>query len=930
MHLKSTLVFLCLWFFASALSASAVQVRGLVQEAGTGLPLEGVLVSLDSTRASAVTDEQGAFAFFGQEAGTHKVSFSAEGYAYQAVTFEISEENGPVVNLGIVSLEPEERESGILNKEDFIPTITLSDEDLEQETDNQNISGVLTASRDVFVSAAAFTFGSARFRIRGYDSENTAVFVNGTPFNELENGRVFWSAWGGLNDVTRNRDTEIGLDPVPYTFGGIGGATAIDTRASTQRKQLRATLSASNRSYRYRSMLTWSTGLMDNGWAVSLSASHRWANEGFQPGTFYDSYAYFLSADRKFSDEHLLNLTAFGAPTKRGRAGASTPELYELAGSNYYNPYWGYQNGEKRNSRVANNHQPVLMLRHDWTPSSRTTLTSTVSHQFGRIGSTALDWFDAPDPRPDYYRDLPSFFESEGDLEGAAIIEQKLRNSEEARQVQWDDFYDVNRNSQLTEKFPDLLEDQDYSGRWSQYIIEDRRYDSKEWNFYSNLQHELSQRFSIHAGLSYRAQMIENFKVVEDLLGGDFYTNIDRFAIRDFPNDFQALRSNLNDPNLIVREGDVFGYDYDTDARRAEAWAQGVFSLRKWELFLAGNLSRTSFWRTGNYRNGRFPDDSFGESEKQHFTNYGLKGGVTYKLDGRNYFFANAAYLTRAPILRNAYVSPRTRDQLAPGLREETISTGEAGYLLRSPGLKARASVYYTQFENTIDVVQFYNDLERAFGSLVMTGLGQRHLGTELAIEAKITSSLSLSAVAALGEYFYSSQATGYLYEDDQSALASVNDGFEIFTKDTYVPGRPQNAYTAGIQYRPKGFWFAYLNFNYFDNVWIDYNQVARTREAVLGVDPNSEEYEKLVTQIKGDPGFTVDLFGGKSFKFGDTFLYVNLGVSNILDNQDFITGGFEQLRFDFDVRGGEDTLFQPRYYYLFGRNYFVNLSLRI
>ena len=351
MQLKRTL-FTLLALLPAWLLQAQVEVRGTVLDSETGRPVAAVGVTLDDG-TTAVSEEKGAFVFFNVPEGKHDFTFrGTEDYVTQTQSTVVKDQGDGVFTLGRVELVPTQRDEGITNKEDFIPTITLSDGDLEQETDNQNISGVLAASRDVFVSAAAFTFGPARFRIRGYDSENTAVFINGVPFNELENGRAFWSALGGLNDVTRNRNAEVGLSPLSYAFGGVGGGSSIDTRASSQREQTRVTMSATNRGYRWRTMLTHSTGMMDNGWAFSFSGSHRWAQEGYEPGSFYDAYAYFMAVDKKLGDKHLLNLTTFGAPTQRGRAGASTPEMYDLADNNYYNPFWGYQNGEKRNSRI--------------------------------------------------------------------------------------------------------------------------------------------------------------------------------------------------------------------------------------------------------------------------------------------------------------------------------------------------------------------------------------------------------------------------------------------------------------------------------------------------------------------------------------------------------------------------------------------------
>ncbi len=144
-----------------------------------------------------------------------------------------------------------------------------------------------------------------------------------------------------------------------------------------QRKQIRARYAISNRLYTNAVMLTASTGLMPGGWAVSVSGSRRWAEEGWYDGTFFDGYSYFLSVDKKFGDKHSLNLTFLGAPSTRGRNGDTFQEMYDLAGTTRYNPNWGYWNGEKRNASVNHSHQPIALLRYDWTPSINTNLMAT-------------------------------------------------------------------------------------------------------------------------------------------------------------------------------------------------------------------------------------------------------------------------------------------------------------------------------------------------------------------------------------------------------------------------------------------------------------------------------------------------------------------------------------------------------------------------
>ncbi len=901
---------------------NAFTVRGTIQDAENKRPLEGAYITIDGTDRQGISDNQGNFVLFNVPTGNYLFSISLTNFVPVSLNVKVQ---GADLDLGIIQILAQPDQTMVV-KEDFIPTISLSDEDLDQLTSNQNISGVLTASRDVFVSAAAFTFGPARFRIRGLDSENTLVYLNGVPVNKLENGRVFWNAWGGLNEVTRFRDADIGLAALPYSFGGIGGATTIDTRASLFRKQFSISYANSNRTYRHRVMGTYSSGLLDGGWAFTVSGSRRWAEEGYIEGTYYDAWAYFLSVDKKFGNHHTLNLTAFDAPIRRGRSTSSTQEMYDLAGSNFYNPLWGYQNGEKRNSSEAHTNQPMFILRHDWKIKNTVTLTTAIAYQFGENGTTRLDWFDAPDPRPDYYRYLPSYLRQDSE-EAADYREEELRINEDMRQLNWAQLYDVNRNSLLNEKFSYLLGANAPEGKWSQYIIEDQRSDSRDANFYTNYQNVFSDKFTLHAGAGYQIQQVHEFKVIEDLLGGDYYVNVDRFAVRDSVSNYNAQQNDLNNPSQILREGDTWGYDYYLNIHRWDLWAQGTFTLRKLDLFLAANASGTNFWRTGNFRTGRFPDNSFGDSPSQNFTNYGLKGGLTYKASGRHYFFANASYLTRAPYIETAYVSPRTRDQLVPNLTDQKIYSAEAGYYLRSPNVKGRATAYFAQFNDQIRILRFYNDLQRAFGNYVMSDLNQRHIGAELALDLKVIAGLNVTAVAALGQYIYTSRAIGNIYQDNTSDLGRDAQNFIIYSKNFNVAGMPQQAYTLGLNYRSPKFWFANMNFNFFDDIYIDFNPVRRTVDAVYNLDENPEQLRAIVDQKKAPSQFTVDIFGGKSFKFGKYFLFINVGVNNVLNNTDFITGGFEQLRFDVAER--DPNAYPTRYFYNFGLNYFANASFR-
>src|SRR5690606_7081024 len=169
-----------------------------------------------------------------------------------------------------------------------------------------------------FASTAAYDLGAFWFRVRGYDNKYNDVFFNGVKMNKIDNGRVTFNNWGGLNDITRRpAENTYGLEPSSVAFGDIAGVVNYDTRPSMLRKGVSLSYSNTNRNYRNRIMATYNTGLMTNGWGFTVSGSRRWAEEGRIEGTFYDAWAYFLGIEKKFNDRHTLQLTAFGAPNRR-------------------------------------------------------------------------------------------------------------------------------------------------------------------------------------------------------------------------------------------------------------------------------------------------------------------------------------------------------------------------------------------------------------------------------------------------------------------------------------------------------------------------------------------------------------------------------------------------------------------------------------
>jgi hypothetical protein len=802
-----------------------------------------------------------------------------------------------------------------------IPVVTVTVTELEGIEETQDISGLLSSSRDIFVSTAGFTFGPARFRIRGLNSENTLMMINGVPVNDEETGRPYWSAWGGLNDATRNTTVLTGTGASREGFGGIGGISNIITRASTFGKTIKYTQSVTNRNYRNRAMIIAATGMMDNNWAVTFSGSRRWAQEGFVEGTFYDGFSYFLSVERKLNSSHSLGFLALGAPTRQGMPGVSTQEAYDLTGSNYYNPNWGLQNGEKRNARVNEYHNPIMMLSHYWQISPKSQATTSVSYTFGKTARSYLNWYDANDPRPDYYRYLPSYYSDDEQLFNQYT--NNWLNNDQTRQIDWEHFYFANSKNLFTLNDVNGIEGNDITFNRSKYILEDRRTDKKHFQLATNMINNFSERITFSAGLNASVFKGNQFKVVNDLLGGDYWVDVDQFAERDATDPIQS-QTDIRRLNRLIDEGDKFGYDYTFNINTFSGHGLAEFELRKFDIYAGLTLSQTSFWRTGHMQTGLFPDNSFGDSKRNNFFNFGLKAGLTWKVTGRNFIAVNGAFMTRAPLVNSAYISPRTRDQIVGELSNETIFSGDISYIHRSPSVKSRVTLYYAEFLDQIWARSFYHEEFRSFVNYQMTGVNYRHMGIEFGTEINISPTLSWSGVAALGEHIYNSRPFVTIARDNNNE--TLANSREVYLKNFKIGGTPQTALSTGLRYNSTKYWFAGINLNYLADLFLDINPDRRTAEALDGLVITDPQWDALLEQKRLPDFTTLDLFAGKSWRINNYFIALNVSVNNILNNTNLSVGGFEQLRFD---QQNPDK-FAPKYFYLYGRGYFINLNFRM
>jgi len=782
------------------------------------------------------------------------------------------------------------------------------------------IPSLLRSSQDVYQSNSAYNFSIAFFRNRGFDNQYQDVCLNGFMMNSMITGRASFSQWGGLNHVVHYPERVVDMNPATFVFGNVGGATNYDLRASGYRKQMRASYSISNRTYMNRLMFTTASGVMKGGWSVVGSASARFGDAiAYAPGTSYNGFSAFFGAEKKFNQEHALNLTAFVSPTERGMQASSVPEVYEMANSNYYNPNWGWYQGKKRNARVRTITEPVFLLTHYYTPqSNKFSVTTTLASTFGRNNYTSLNWHDAPDPRPDYYKNIPSNFLAIGDTEMYEAWTNAWLTDDKIRQIDWYKMYDFNKRQKAL-------------GDRAQYMVENRVIDHFELGGTSSFFMSLNNNIKLSAGVDIRGLKQHNYKTINDLLGGTYWLDIDKFSEGEFPPEEYVDENDLNNIGKKLYKDDTFGYNYNFLTYSQKAWAMLNFTYPNIDFHVGGQLGATEMWRVGFMKNGRFPTSSEGKSEMKAFFEGGAKVGITYKVTGRNYIVLNSEFVNTPPSILNSFLAPRIRNAYINDLKTEKVASVDLSYIMKYPFMKMRASLYFAQFFDISKVISFYAENLRTMVNYAMTGINQRHLGIEMGTEIKLNSMFSLVLAGNFGDYRYSSRASVYINAENGYALLGLDDTDikqTVYWKNFFVAGSPQVAGTVGLKFN-HNYWWVNINGNYFDRIFCSLNPERRTSDARGTLNLNKPEeaatYHAIVDQTRLKGQFTLDVSVSKSWRIKRYTLAFNVSVSNITNNKKLVTSSWEQYRFDYV--GNNVDKFQNKYYYAFGTTFFAGFN---
>ena len=653
--------------FVLAISIAAMaqtSLRGQVFDEATKAPLVGAKITLVNQNISTTTNASGEFSLLYLEPMDEEIVIEADGYiaGLELINLQADKTN----ELEAISLK---QDIATQTKEEIL--LNLTEEEMsDDEGRSQAQAATSSATTDVFNATTSFAWSTARFRNRGYvqaAAEN--YYIEGLNFNSQERGMFNYSAMGGLNDASRYKDEINAMEANSFTFGGIGKSTNYMMGASRYAQGWKVGAAGTNRNYKARVNATYSSGVLPNGWAVTAQLSYRFSpyidHKGIiGEGIKYYSLGYFLTVE-KIWERARLKLITFGAPTERGQNAAVTQEVYDLTGSNNYNPYWGYQNGKVRNSRIVKSFDPTVLAAFEFKIDENQKIKAAVGYHYSLYSNSALNFYNAPDPRPDYYRNLPSamwdgqianpnanikhsevqlydengqqypwglfignsynsgipgfnlgegYTAADGNLVGPSVDKTQYNQlvdlwksrDNKTTQIDWDRIYAANYANNVT--------DPEGSAR---YILERRHNDIQEASAMFNYRNTKYNHLTMTLGVEGKYSQGIHYKTVDDFLGANQWIDIDAFADRDIKElatnsgftqkEIANVRKNeiAKDYDDKVTNGRRFGYNYHINMASVKVWFQNEWNFNDVDLYYALQLNYSAMQRTTNMLNGR-------------------------------------------------------------------------------------------------------------------------------------------------------------------------------------------------------------------------------------------------------------------------------------------------------------------------------------
>ena len=788
-------------FSVKAFAAGEIECSGKIID-DLGEPIIGATISVDGSTIATATDVDGKFKIkVPKKAKSLKVSY----VGYKNLILN------PTANVGVLKMEIESTmlqdvvvtQSIAKTRKTPVAISQIDQTTIDVKLGNQEFPEVLKSTPGIWTTKDGGGFGDAKTNMRGFKSPNVAVLINGIPINDMEWGGVYWSNWAGLSDVSSNIQTQRGLGAAILSAPSVGGTINITTQSLDAKKGGSLWYGMGNDGMNNIGFKL-STGLMKNGWAITVLGSRKWG-DGYVQGTDFNSYNYFANISKRINDNHQLSLTAFGAPQKHNKRssadGLSIEEWqnvrqYMDGDSPYkYNPTFGYdKNGQVRSSNLNTYHKPQISLAHIWQINHKSSLSTTAYVSLATGGGYSG--------------------QGRGTWNGNSISYSSWYGATDGK------INTLFRNADGTFAY-DKIQEMNAQSLTGSNMIMSQSNNSHEWyGLVSNYKNEVIQnKLVITGGIDVRYYVGHHNNEIIDLYDGAYYMDDSSRKNVNALNNAAALDPNWKYEKLGV--GDIVYRDYDGHTHQEGIYAQAEYTTLDGKLtsILAGSLSNTGYWRVDNF----YYDKQHSKSETLNFLGGTAKGGINYNFDRHNNAFFNVGYISRAPFFSGgAFLSSTVSNATNPDAINEKILSFEVGYGYHSPIFTAEVNAYFTEWMDKTatrsgDITSGEHAGDRYYFN--MQGVDARHMGIELNFKYIPTHWFEIDGMFGWGDWRWDSNATGYFYNQLGQPLSDLRGNIAsgimaadhahavLNQKGVMVGGSAQTTAFLGLTFKPfKGF----------------------------------------------------------------------------------------------------------------------------
>ncbi|WP_449401659.1 TonB-dependent receptor [Epilithonimonas caeni] len=656
---------------------------------------------------------------------------------------------------------------------------TIKSAQIIERLGNRELPEILNTTPSVYATKSGGGFGDGGLVMRGFESRNIAVMVNGMPVNDMEGGTVYFSNWTGLSDVTSTLQVQRGLGSSKLAIASVGGTVNFLTRSADMKKGGVIRLGVGNNDY-LKTSFAYNTGKSENGWATSFLMS-RQAGSTYIQNSEYESYAYYFALGYKPNEKHNLQFMITSAPQWHDqRTYAPTINNYIKFNPDHdgspdrtYNSDFGYRTDANGNRiAIANRSnyysKPVMMLNWDWTMNEKSTLSTVLYMSNGRGGGTG-------DIGSVGGKGMSTFYDAEGHYDYDKIFAANAA-------------VDVNA-----------------AGARSTLV---RRSSINSHNWYgilSNFQHKINDNWNFSVGTDDRYYYGYHYQVVSDLYGASGYKDATNTNIA--PNvvsalyDYKKLSWNPFGGSLAPMNERI-GYSNDGEVLWYSGFGQLEYSTNQLSAFIQGSVSNQSYQRIDNFvQDGITIQQNQTVNTKSGFKDifgYNVKGGVNYNINEVHNVFANIGFYSKQPFFNSVY--PSNRQVVNPTLTNEKIFSAELGYGFRTPKFNANVNVYRTQWGDRwmrrTGLTHTLVDGSTITGYSEVSGVKEIHQGIEFDGVYKAFSFLEFQGMFSWGDYFYEGNATGSNFDDNNNpvTVAGGTNTNELYLDKVKVGGTSNNS----------------------------------------------------------------------------------------------------------------------------------------